>query len=78
MQGDPLLLALTTDKPAEYAEGAFLGQKLRFDPMGDRLVALAGVGRNTKPGAYECTAIILYEDGTTRLKASRWIPASST
>lgn len=65
VQGDPLLLALSTDKPAEYAEGEFLGQKLRFDPLGERLIVLAAVGRNTKPGAYDCAVVVLFEDGMT-------------
>ena len=64
IQGEPVLLTLTTDKPAAWATATFLGQNLRFDPEDDVLIALVAVDRNKKPGDYTLDVNVQYADGT--------------
>lgn len=63
LQGEPVLLTLKTARPALWATAVWQGQKLRFDPSGEMLIALAAIDRNCKPGVYPLVIKVIFEDG---------------
>ena len=66
LQGEPVLLLLETAKPALWAKATWLGQSLRFDPADGKLIAMAAIDRNKKPGAYPLAVEVTYEDGSRK------------
>jgi murein DD-endopeptidase MepM/ murein hydrolase activator NlpD len=55
---------LKTTKSAVFAEGTFLSQNLRFDPLDEAFIALAAVDRNCSPGKYPAEITIVNDDGS--------------
>lgn len=64
IQGEPVLFALRTEKPAVWATAEWLGQKVSFEPAGDILIGMAAVDRNCKPAEYPLKITVQFADGS--------------
>lgn len=73
-QGEPILFELIPPKPAVWAEGKWLGQKVRFSVHKGKLLGLAAVERNRKPGLYTLSVSVRFSDGgSASINRKLWV-----
>jgi murein DD-endopeptidase MepM/ murein hydrolase activator NlpD len=64
-QGQPFLVIIDSEKPLAWGEGQLFGLEIHLEPLSNRLVGMAGVPRNQKPGSYTVKLTVQYADGSS-------------